>query len=277
MATENIVNVSEADFEYEVLKFSQNVPVVVDFWADWCRPCKALSPMLEKIANEAGGAFRLAKVDVDANPNLAILYNVRSIPMVKAFSNSQVVAEFTGLQPEERVREFIEKIVPPGPQTLALEKADSLFSLHDWAEAEKIYRQILDQIPSQPASLLGLTKTLLVQNRSGEALPILKNFPVSNQYHTARRLLPLAEALQSQGKKQLPEGSELDAAYQNAIYLASRGNLLAALDGFMDILRQDRNYLDSKAHQVVLSILELMGEEDPDARQYRSELANILF
>src|SRR5512136_491822 len=107
MATENIINVSEADFEYEVLKFSQNVPVVVDFWADWCRPCKALSPMLEKIAHEAGGAFRLAKVDVDANPNLAILYNVRSIPMVKAFSNGQVVAEFIGLQPEDRVREFI--------------------------------------------------------------------------------------------------------------------------------------------------------------------------
>ncbi len=277
MATQNIVNVNEADFEYEVLKFSQNVPVVVDFWADWCRPCKALSPMLEKIANEAGGAFRLAKVDVDANPNLAILYNVRSIPMVKAFSNSQVVAEFTGLQPEDRVREFIEKIVPPSPQTLALEKADSLFSLHNWAEAEKIYRQILEQIPSQPASLLGLTKVLLVQNRAREALAILQDFPVSQQYHTAKRLLPLAEALQSLSKNPLPDEDELDAAYLNDIRLASRGNLWAALDGLMDILRQDKTYREGKAHQVVLGILELMGEDDPDARQYRTELANILF
>ncbi len=277
MATENIVNVNEADFEYEVLKFSQNVPVVVDFWADWCRPCKALSPTLEKIAHEAGGTFRLAKVDVDANPNLAILYNVRSIPLVKAFSNGQVVAEFTGLQPEDRVREFIEKIVPPSPQTLALEKADGLFSLHDWVEAEKIYRQILEQIPSQPASLLGLARVLLVQNRVTDALAILKDFPVSDQYHTAQRLLPLAEVLQALSRKRLPDENELDAAYQNAIRLASRGNLLASLDGLMDILRQDKTYQEGKAHQVVLSILELLGENDPDARQYRAELANVLF
>src|SRR5512135_3380712 len=227
MATENIINVSEADFEYEVLKFSQNVPVIVDFWADWCRPCKVLSPMLEKMANVAGGTFRLAKVDVDANPNLAILYNVRSIPTVKAFSNSQVVAEFTGLQAEDRVREFIEKIVPPSPQTLALEKADSLLSLHEWVEAEKMYRQILEQVPSQPASLLGLSKTLLVQNRIREALDILRNFPVSRQYHMAAILLPLAEALQALNEKRLPDDNELDAAYHNAIRLASRGNLLA--------------------------------------------------
>jgi putative thioredoxin len=277
MATENIINVSEANFEYEVLKFSQNVPVVVDFWADWCRPCKMLSPMLEKLANEAGGMFRLAKVDVDANPNLAILYNVRSIPMVKAFSNSQVVAEFTGLQPEERVREFIEKIVPPSPQTLALEKAESLLSLHDWAAAENIFRQILEQIPSQPASLLGLTKSLLAQNRVGEALTILQDFPVSKQYNAAVSMLPLAEGLQSLNLKHLAVESELDAAYLNAIRLASRGNLPASLDGLMDILRQDKNYREGKARQIVLSILELMGEDDPDVRQYRSELASILF
>ncbi len=277
MATENIINVSEADFEYEVLKFSQNVPVLVDFWATWCRPCKVLSPMLEQIANEAGGTFRLARVDVDANPNLAILYNVRSIPTVKAFSNGQVVTEFTGLQPEERLREFIEKIIPPSPQTLALEKADSLLSLHEWVEAEKMYRQILEQIPSHPASLLGLSKTLLVQNRIREAFEILRNFPVSRQYHMAESLLPLAETLQAFIEKRLPEETELDAAFHNAIRLASRGNLPAALDGLLDLLRMDKTYQDGKAHQVVLSILELMGDDDPEARQYRTELASILF
>ncbi len=277
MASENIINVSEADFDYEVLKFSQNVPVVVDFWADWCRPCKTLSPMLEKIAHESGGTFRLARVDVDANPNLAILYNVRSIPNVKAFSNSQVVAEFTGLQPEERVREFIEKILPPSPQTLALEKADSLLSLHNWVEAEKIYRQILEQIPGQPASLLGLSKSLLAQNRVGEALTILGDFPVSGQYNMAARLLPLAEALEALSADDLPDTEELDAAFRTAIRLASRGNLPASLDGLLDILRQDKTYRDGKAHKVALSLLDLMGEDDAEARQYRAELANILF
>lgn len=277
MATENIINVSESDFDYEVLKFSQNVPVVVDFWATWCRPCKVLSPMLEQLANEAGGTFRLARVDVDANPNLAILYNVRSIPTIKAFSNGQVVAEFTGVVPEEKVKEFIEKIIPPSPQTLALEKADSLLSLHEWAAAEQIYRQILEQVPSQPASLLGLAKTLLVQNQIREALQILHDFPVSRQFHDAAQLLPLAEAIQSLIEKRLPQENELDAAFYNAIRLASRGNLPAALDGLLDLLRMDKTYQDGKAHQVVLSILALMGDDDPDARQYRTELASILF
>ncbi|NMB88948.1 MAG: co-chaperone YbbN, partial [Chloroflexi bacterium] len=98
--TSNIIDVTEADFNYEVINYSHNLPVLVDFWATWCRPCQVLSPMLETLTNEAGGAFRLAKVDVDANPNLSIQYNVRSIPTVKAFSSGDVIAELAGLQPE---------------------------------------------------------------------------------------------------------------------------------------------------------------------------------
>jgi putative thioredoxin len=277
MAVENIINVSESDFDYEVLKYSQNVPVVVDFWASWCRPCKVLSPMLERLAQEADGAFRLAKVDTDENPNLAILYNVRSLPTIKAFSNSQVVTEFVGLQPEERLREFISKITPPGPATLALEKAEALLSSQQWGEAETLFRQILEPNPSQPASLLGLSKTLLAQNRIQEALQILKDFPASRQFNQAQVLLPLANALDDQARHRLPDDNELDAAFANAVRLAGRGNTLAALDGLLDILRRDKLYRQGKARQVILSIIEIMGDENPDTRQYRAELANILF
>jgi putative thioredoxin len=277
MAVENIINVSEADFEFEVLKYSQNVPVVVDFWADWCRPCKVLSPMLERLAQEADGAFRLAKVDADENPNLAVLYNVRSLPTVKAFSNTQVVTEFVGLQPEERLREFIARITPPSPATLALEKANALLSLQRWAEAESIFRQMLEQNPSQAAGLLGLAKSLLAQNRVQEALPILKDFPASRQFNHAQVLMPLANALDALAAHRLPDEDELDAAFANAIRLAGRGNTLAALDGLLDILRRDKMYRQGVARQVIVAIFELMGEDNPDTRQYRVELANILF
>jgi putative thioredoxin len=277
MAVENIINVSETDFEYEVLKYSQNVPVIVDFWADWCRPCKTLSPMLEQMALEANGAFRLAKVDTDANPNLAILYNVRSLPTVKAFSNGQIVSEFVGLQPEERLREFLARVTPPSPATLALEKGDSLLNSHQWAAAESVYRQILEQNPIQTVALLGLSKTLLAQHKLPEALEILQDFPASRQFNAAKLILPLAEALDAQARHELPEEADLDYAFNNSLRLAGRGNIPAALDGLLDLLRQDKTYRQGRARQVVLGLLELMGDENQETREYRADLASILF
>lgn len=277
MASEFIIDVNEADFEYEVLSFSQNTPVVVDFWANWCRPCKVLGPMLEAMARESNGAFRLARVDVDPNPNLALRYGVRSIPTVKAFSIGQVVGEFTGLVPEDKLREFLSKITPPSPQQLLLEKADSLLHMHQWAQAEKMYRELLEQSAELPASMLGLAKALLMQNRSVEALTILRNFPASRLYQTAELLRPFAEDLDALRIGSLDDQSELDAAYRTAIRLASRGNLPAALDGLLDILRKDKNYRHGRARLVVLALLELMGEDDPQTREYRAELASVLF
>ncbi len=272
-----IVDVSEADFEYEVLSYSLNVPVVVDFWATWCQPCKTLSPMLERLTEEAGGSFRLARVDVDSNPNLALRYGVRSIPTVKAISQGQVVSEFAGLQPELRVRDFLAKLAPPSESALAKEKADSLLAEHRWSDAETIYRQLEEQTQNQPPVLLGLVKTLLAQGKSGEALFILNYFPASREYNSAQFLRPLADALMKYEKNELPEENELDAMFRSSIRLAKRGNSLAALDGLLDIIRQDKRYRSDKARQVFLGILELLGAEDADAKQYRNELTMLLF
>jgi putative thioredoxin len=280
MSPDYIVDVSEADFEYEVLAYSQNVPVVVDFWAAWCRPCRDLGALLVRLADEAQGRFRLARVNVDENPNLALRYGVRSLPTVKAFVNGQVVAEFVGAIPEPRLREFLERLQPPSPTALKLEKAESLLTEGEWAEAEKLFREVLDEEGEDPRALLGLVKALLAQGKGYEGLAILEAFPPSRQYAQAMLLKPYAQALvdlrQHWGLKD-DEEDELAAAYWNAIRLASRGNILAALDGLLDVLRQDKRYREDQARQVVLSLLEILGEENPLTRQYRNELALILF
>ncbi len=272
-----IVDVNETDFEYEVLSYSLNVPVVVEFWAKWCQPCKQLGPMLERLTAEANGSFRLARVDVDASPNLALRYGVRSIPTVKAISQGQVVGEFAGLQPETRVREFLDRLAPPSEAALAQEKADSLLAEHAWAEAEAIYRELEEKEQNQPPVLLGLVKALLAQGKPGEAVFILNYFPASREYNAAQVLRPLAESMLKFDKGELPDESDLDAMFQNSIRLAMRGNHLAALDGLLEILRQDKQFDSGKARQVFLGILELLGPEDADGRQYRSELTMLLF
>lgn len=277
MSSEFIVNVNENSFEYDVISYSQNIPVVVDFWAEWCRPCKALEPILEHLVNEANGAFRLARVNIDENPNLAIRYGVRTIPTVKAFSNGEVVGEFAGVQPEPRIREFIQNITPPSPLTLALEKAESFLESQKWSEAEKNFRQILSKNSDSPRGLLGLAVSLLPQGKSFEALNILQTFPASREFNQAELLIPLAEAQIACRDNTLPVENDLDAAFCNCVRLVNKANLEAAIDGLLEILRQNKQYRDGSARRLVLAILELLNENNPQVRQYRSELASILF
>ena len=272
-----IVDVSESDFEYEVLSYSQNIPVVVEFWATWCQPCKKLGPMLEHLTEEASGNFRLARVDVDANPNLALRYGVRSVPTVKAISQGQVVGEFTGAQPEQRVREFIGRLSPPSEASLAIEKGFSLLLEQRWVEAEHTFRSLDEKNPGQPTVLLGLIKTLLAQGQSSEPLFLINNFPPSREYNSAEMLRPLAESMVRYEKDQLPDETDLDAMFRSSVRLIIRGNHPAALDGLLDIIRQQKRYRNDRARQVFLGVLELYGADNPLSKQYRSELASVLF
>lgn len=277
MASDFIVDVNELDFEYEVIAFSQNTPVVVDFWAEWCQPCKRLTPLLEALAREANGAFRLARVNVDENPNLAIRFGVRSIPTVKAIVQGQVAGEFTGLQPEPRVREFLASITPPSQTALAVEKAFALLSDHNWRGAETLLAEIETQEPGSPAVALGMLRALVGQGRAVEALPRLNAFPAGRELASAEALRPLIEAESLFSRGALPDETELDAAFRNCVRLAMRGNFEAAMDGLLDVLRADKRYRGGKAHKLMLAVLELYTPGDPLARQYRAELAGVLF
>jgi putative thioredoxin len=276
MASEHIINVSEGDFEYNVLAYSQQVPVVVDFWAEWCIPCRTLGPMLEKLAHEGQGAFRLAKVDVDANQGLATQFNVYSIPAVKAFHNGKVVSEFVGVIPEPRLREFV-RALAPSELDLSLEKGQSLLKLEQFRSAEQTFRQVLSKDPSQPAALLGLAKSLLRQGDSFEALDILEHFPASREFSAAQSLLPLADILEQMENGDAWNEDPLDAAFNRSVNLTKRGNLPAALDGLLDILRENKDYRNGAARKAILGIFELLGEDNALTRQYRQELASVLF
>lgn len=276
MANDFIIHVNESDFEYEVIAFSNNTPVVVDFWAEWCKPCQPLTALLERLVKESQGGLRLALVNSDMNPNLAIRFGVRSLPTVKVFSGGEVTAEFVGAQPEGRVREFLAQIQPPSPAALLNEKGNSLISVEAWAKAEQVFREALELQPDHPGGLLGLAKSLLAQGKGHESLSILTSFPTSRQYAQAQTLLPLAEDIDR--LRNFPASADLDerqAAYWNALRLVSRGKVTPALDGLLDLLRSDRQ--DQAARKVVLSLLELLGDDNQVTRDYRKEFAAILF
>lgn len=277
MATDNKIDVNELNFEYEVIAYSRNIPVLVDFWAEWCKPCQALSPLLEKIVDEANGGLRLAKVNIDQNPNLALQFNVRSIPTVKAFIDGQVAGEFSGIQPESRLRDFIGRLTPPSPLDLDIEKGQGLLANHKWSDAESVLRKALEQQPESVSIQLGLAKALLAQDKPEEALALLKAIPSGREYNQAQLLLPYAESLLQFKQDLLPDDNNLDAVFRNSLRLAGQGKFPPALDGMLDILRADKRFRGGLVKQVILGILEIMGEDDPQTRSFRAELATVLF
>ena len=272
-----IIEVSEADFEQQVLAYSHQVPVLVDFWAEWCAPCRVLGPILEKLATEAGGSFRLAKLNVDKNPKLAMRYAVQSIPSVKTFKDGLVLSEFLGALPEQQVRDYLREVIP-NQADLLLEKAWSLITLKQYQESESVFRQVLEIEPSSASAELGLVKNLLYQGRIEEALDILRHFPPSRELSSAEKLIPLADALVAQPAvpETLPENQD-EAAYQTAIRLVKLGNIEAAMDGLLDVLRSDKTFHENEVRQLMIGLLELLGDQNPLTRQYRNELASILF
>lgn len=272
-----IFDVDETTFETEVLMRSHEVPVVVDFWAPWCGPCKIVGPTLERLTIEAGGAIRLAKVNVDHNPQLAIRYGVQGIPAIKAFKNGDVEAEFVGAQPEPVLRRFIKNLAPSEAEK-AVEKARSLLVTRHWPEAENAFRAVLDQDDANASAALGLVESYLMQGKGSAALRLIEHFPSGTEWATAERLRPLA-GLIAQVEEDGPRMADdpLEASFFQAARLIAKGNFQGAMDGLLEILRQDKNYRDGLPKQVMLALFTLLGDDDPVTREYRDELASVLF
>lgn len=274
--TNKPLHVTDEEFEKVVLQ--SELPVVVDFWAPWCGPCRILGPMLERLAGDPAFDFILAKVNADENPNLSMRYRVQGIPAVKAFVDGEVVAEFVGVRPEPQLRHFIQKLIP-SELDHALSEANSLLVTRRWVDAETAFRNILAQHPHQRQAAMNLARALLAQGEGCEALEFLEGITDGPELVQAERLMPLAHYL-CQAEVEWDEGDEvppLEAQYRQAARLLERSNFAAAMDGLLEVLRQDKRYRDGEPRKVLLAIFELLGEDDSLTRTYRNELASVLF
>lgn len=276
MSSPHIINVTEANFQYEVIDHSHKIPVVVDFWAEWCVPCKSLDPILRDQAEKAEGEFRLARLNVDENPKISVRFNVSGIPAVKAFREGKIVAEFTGLKPEREVQKFLRRVVPSATD-LNLDKGESLLDMERWVDAENAFQQVLEVSPQHPSALIGLAKSLIAQGEIDEVIEILERFPASHEFSAAEKLKPLVQALRQLEAGKARAADSIDATYHHALRLIGLGNIPAAMDGILAVLRQDKHYRDDEAKDVMLGLFEILGNENPVTREYRKELSTILF
>jgi putative thioredoxin len=283
--TDVIIEVSDSTFQSAVLQRSAHVPVVVDFWAPWCGPCRVLGPVLERLAREAKGAFILAKINVDNNPRTAQQYGVQGIPAVKAFRQGRVVGEFVGAQPEPRVREFLRRLAPSAADGFVVEG----FRLEQQGrldEAIARYRQATAAESGHAGALLGLGRTLLAQGDGQEAAHWLEQVPYGRpEREEAERLL--ARVQLKQGANGTDEGrcrdrlaanpQDLEARLSLGSLLAAREEYETALTELLEVVRNDRGKLREKARVTMLAIFRVLGDESPITRRYRSLLATALF
>jgi putative thioredoxin len=245
-----VIDVSEADFQQQVLDKSHEMPVVVDFWAEWCGPCRQLGPTLEKAANAREGEVVLAKLDTDANQRLAAAFQIQGIPAVKAFKDGKVVDEFVGAQPPANVERFFDGLVPS--------EADRLVAAGD----EASLRRALELQPGRADAAVPLARLLLSRGDREGALEIAENVAGSFQADGLRARIRLEDA----------EGVDLAEAWAKL----DAGDREGATDVLIDALpTADGNKDDLRA--VIVAILDELGVDHPFARDARRRLASALF
>lgn len=285
----DIVDVTLQGFRTEVMEESFDRPVLVDFWAPWCGPCKQLTPRLEKIVREARGKVRLAKMNIDEHPQIAQKMGIQSVPAVVAFVQGQMADAFSGAQPESEIKAFIQRLLGPGGVDVEalLAESQALLDAGQVAVAEAGFAQILQNDPENPAALAGLARCALAQGDSEQAKAILAQIPEKHASNpavaAARAALALEEKAGAVGDMALllarveTAPHDPQARYDLAVALNASGKREAAAQELLVIVKQERKWNDEAARKLLLEFFDSWGPTDPATRSARRQLSALLF
>ncbi len=282
----HVFDATTETFETEVLQKSLQTPVLVDFWATWCGPCKTLGPMLEKLAGEYHGAFELAKVDVDKEQQIAAAFQIRSVPTVFLVKGGQIVDGFPGAVPEGQLREFLTQhgVVPLEAAPEEAETAEAP-PLDPQAQVD-VLRAAIAAEPDKEELKLDLALALLQTGATAEATALIDALPANlstdDRAVRARARLEFASALQEAPAPEVLEariaanGDDLQARHLRGVQLLLSGQDAAALEQFLDMLRRDRSYDDGRPRKLLIDAFKVIEDEDL-VGQYRRRMASLLF
>ncbi|MEA3299108.1 MAG: thioredoxin [Pseudomonadota bacterium] len=281
----HVVDITLQNAQQYLIEESRVRPVLVDFWADWCAPCKALMPLLEKLATEYNGAFLLAKVNADQQQEITAQFGIRSLPTVVVMKDGQPVNAFQGAQPETTIRQLLDEYLPK-PWDLKIQEAEARIEAGDLPAALALLREAHEDSAKRSDIALMLAQVLLMMNRAEDAGAILKAIPMKDQDSLYQQLLAQVELQQEAAKA--PEIQELEArlnadpdnreiAYELAVQFSQHQFQREALDLLLNLLKKDLNFRDGGARKIYLDILAALGKGDPLAVEYQRKIYNLLY
>ena len=278
-----------ANFMADVIEASKQTPVIVDFWAPWCEPCKQLGPALEKLVVNAGGLVKLVKINIDENQDLAGQMRIQSIPAVYAFKNGQPVDGFMGAVPESQLRAFIDKLLgeAQSPIDAALDQAQQLAEAGEADQAQALYEQILGQDQDNPKALTGLIRLAISRGDMDRAKFIIEQLSTELKRDTdiagAISMVELAEQtsdtgdVQSLRDKVSADENDHQARFDLAMALYAHGDNENAVEQLLELIRRNRQWNEEAARIQLLKIFEALGPTDPLTDSARRQLSSILF